>query len=561
MAVVAIHLSLAGVSRASADDSGFDRHPRRFSPKKKPAGVPADFVLTRAGFMHPACVITVRSDESVGRDGADLVVRGMDGSEHDRLPPCPYPRYRRDGQVVASAAEAGTPAQASTIAHQPHGVYDGWLASYSSYDSFDPGSSLSTEWYVPALPTNIKDQDIAFFNDICTSADSGDILQPVLDFSELGSRWAIESEHCCIAGNDSQSTAVGVSPGDLIRGTVVPSNCNSAGLCTTWTITTLDVTTGKSTVNNTSETAGKADLVDSAALESYGITACDMLPANGEITFFNNTLTSSSGAAQSLSYSLDTIKQRESGSTLPLDCGYAGSKSGNSFTLIWEKAHYAVGGADAGTSDAAATKQDAGGRDAGGVDGSLGSGGKSGSGGNAGTGGRSGSGGSSSTGGSLNAGGSPGTGGNPGSGGISSTGGGSGLGGTVSLGGSSGAGGRAGAGGSSGSGGSSSTGGSSSAGGSSGSGGTFSTGGSSGTGGTSVQGGSSGSGGTSTAGSGGQGGMRGGADAGAKPASASTSGCSCHVGGSRTASYGLSLSLLAALAATRILRRRKRHLC
>jgi MYXO-CTERM domain-containing protein len=508
--------SVAASSLAQADASDGERHPHRFSPAKKPDGVPSDFVLTRAGFMHPSCVITVRSDEITGKEGADLVVRGMDGTEHARLPACPYPRYRRNGQIIA--------AQDSTASHQPHtGKYDGWIASYYSYDSFDPGSTLTTDWYVPALPTKVADQDIAFFNAICTSADGGDILQPVLDFSEIPGKWAMESEHCCISGNDSQSTLVAVSPGDLIRGTIVPSNCNSAGLCTKWTITTLDVTTGKSTVNNATEIDGKPNLVNPAALESYGITSCDMFPANGELTFFNNTLTSTTGAKQSLKYSLDIIKTRDpGGSVLPLDCGYSGSSSGESYTLIWEKTHYPVGGPDAGAgggTGGAAGTADGGANDVGGTGGTSGTGGRLGSGGTTGVGGMSGTGGKAS-----------------GTGGASAS----------SMGGSSGTGGTSASGGTLGLGGASATGGAVSQDGAV----ATSTGGAVSMGGTSGVGGGSGS--NSPGGSSGQG------DAGTGKANASNSGCSCSVDRTNAKGHGAGLLLFAVAVAPALLRRRRR---
>jgi MYXO-CTERM domain-containing protein len=424
-------------------------------------------------------------------------------------------------------------AQDSTPSHQPHvASYDGYIVDYYSYDSFDPGSTLTTEWYVPALPTKVVDQDIAFFNDICTTADGGDILQPVLDFSEVPGKWAMESEHCCISGNDIQSTLVPVSPGDLIRGTVAPSNCNSAGLCTKWTITTLDVTTGKSTVNNATETAGKPNLVQPGALESYGITTCDMLPANGEITFFNNTLTSSTGTEQSLRYVLDIIKTRDpGGSLLPLDCGYSGSASGESYTLIWEKTHYPVGGTDAGAGGTGGTTgtggSDGGARDTGGTGGTSGTGGRSGSGGATGAGGTSGTGGrTGGTGGAA-------TGGVIGAGGISGTGGTFASGGTFGLGGASGSGGTPGTGGTV-----------SATGGTPGTGGALSTGGILASGGTSGMGGASGS-----NGSDGQ------VDAGT--GKASSSGCSCSTGKTSAKDHGAGLLLFAFAVATAMLRRRR----
>ena len=77
-------------------------------------------------------------------------------------------------------------------------------------------------------PTNVANQDIAFFNAISTTAGGfgGDILQPVLDFNgETPGKWSIVSEHRCIAMNDMQTTPIVVTPGDHIRGTVTGTGC------------------------------------------------------------------------------------------------------------------------------------------------------------------------------------------------------------------------------------------------------------------------------------------------------------------------------------------------
>lgn len=349
------------VSGASSAQEAMARFRSRPSPARKPANVPSDFVLTRAGFMHPTCVVTVASDETVGRDGNDMVVRDMDGRELFRKGPCAYPRYRRDGQLAASVAgpamrstDAGGASDATTASDAgaptgtiAHGTYDGWIVSYRSEGSFDPRSTLVGEWRVPELPAKVGDQDIAFFNDVLTTADGGDILQPVLDFSELPGTWAIESEHCCISGNDSQSTLVAVKPGDLIRGTVAPSNCDSTGLCRNWKVTTLDVTTGQFTINNAIETSGRAIAINPAALECYGVTSCDMFPANGEITFFNHSLRSPDGATATLTDTLNIVTRHERGSTVPFDCGYDGHVSGTSYTLVWAPIHHSIAGGGA----------------------------------------------------------------------------------------------------------------------------------------------------------------------------------------------------------------------
>jgi hypothetical protein len=542
MAVAILTMLAPAVSDAGEADPG--RHPRRFSPARRPISVPSDFVLTRAGFMHPSCVITIHSDEVASPEGDDVVIRGPDGSERFRSGPCAYPRYRRGGDLAALAkTESGATAEAGTRAHAVPAAYDGWLCSYQGDGSFDPGSTLVTEWYVPALPTKIGDQDIALFNDIVTTAGGeGDILQPVLDFSEIPNRWAMESEHCCLGGNDIQSDLVAVSPGDLIRGTVAPSNCNASGTCANWKITTLDVTTGRSTVTNTTETSGRPYAIHPSALESYGVESCDMLPANGEATFFNNALTSPGGATYSLSYSLQVIKSREKGSGLPLDCGYAGKKSGESYTLIWQKSHYPVGGTGGaggaeGTGGAGGgTVGDAGAGGASGSDGGLGKGGAAGTDGPFGSGGAAGAGGDAPSGGGSALGGS-----NAGGGGASSAGangsGGSSPGGVSGAGASGGAGGEGGA--SSGTAGSLSGGGGASAGQSSG--------------GTAGQAGVVASGGSTSDGKGGAGAH---ADAG-PPASSSSTGCSCSLG-QRGSSSGLAWLFALALLLRQIRRSRRR---
>src|SRR5262249_32633644 len=112
-----------------------------------------------------------------------------------------------------------------------------------------------------------------------------DILQPVLDFSEIAGKWAIESEHCCLGNNDMQSNLIPVTPGDLVRGDVSGQNCDGSGAWQSWIVTTTDVTTGQSTVLNTAAAGGVPNEVNPGVLETYDVTSCDMLPANGEITF------------------------------------------------------------------------------------------------------------------------------------------------------------------------------------------------------------------------------------------------------------------------------------
>ena len=402
-------------SVASADDLKWDRHPRRATARQAPAGVPAEYVLTHNGFFHPSCVVSIRPDEVWGNDS---VIRGMDGVEHERIGPCGYPRY----DVTGRAFPAGAPAtqrqarrarQENTAVVPDVDTYDGWVTWYdTNVITVAPGSTLVTEWVVPLPPTNVGSQDIAFFNDFETK---DIILQPVLDFSEIPGEWAIESENCCGPtgnGNDVQSTLVQVSAGDLIRGELDMATCGTNGDCTNWTVTTTDVTTGKSTSLTMQNPGEAADEVNPAVLETYSVTSCDMLPANGEATFFNNALTNG-GAAEPETYVLETILSPPAAPKgFPTTCGYGGTTSGNSYTLVFGTSPTPVG--DAGGApvvDASVPVADAGG---GGVDASAsssgsGSGSSSGSSSGSGSGSSSGISSGSSSGGTLDAGSSSGS--------------------------------------------------------------------------------------------------------------------------------------------------------
>ncbi len=299
-----------------------DRHHKRFSPTKRPPSVPEDYVLTHNGFMHPSCVISVDSDETVSHDG---VIRGPDGRVRDIILPCVYNRYSLDGQLVTE--------QTGSVAARPHAVYDGWVVFYVYNGSVAAGATITTDWVVPLAPTNAGTQDVAFFNDIVTeSSSTDDILQPVLDWNS--GAWTTESEHCCINNNDVYKSGGQVSVGDTIRGTVEGSNCSSNGACSTWTVITEDVTKGTSATLTVTDAAGVPVSVHPAVLETYDITSCNMLPASGKETFLNNSVTNSSGSTQPLAYSLGVITASQMPSGFP-SCGYTGTTSSNSYTPIF----------------------------------------------------------------------------------------------------------------------------------------------------------------------------------------------------------------------------------
>src|SRR6202042_3326577 len=60
LVAVAVCLVSSGAGTSSAAGNSPLRSVRR------PAGVPSEYVLTPNGFLHPSCVISVRSDEVLG---------------------------------------------------------------------------------------------------------------------------------------------------------------------------------------------------------------------------------------------------------------------------------------------------------------------------------------------------------------------------------------------------------------------------------------------------------------------------------------------------------------
>ncbi len=351
-------LVLMGSSTSRADGPTSTRG--LLSPARKPAAVPSNYVLTHNGFFHPSCVVTVASGDVIGSDG---VVRGPNGAEHARFSECLYPRFSLHGRAMDTTTPSAAPVAS---AHAPPleaaaATYDGYIVWYSYNGPLAVGTMLTTDWTVPLEPAATDNQDIAFFNDILTSAGGGDILQPVLDYNgEVRNHWAIESEHCCISGNDMQTTPIDVDPGDAIRGTVTGTGCDSTGVCQGWTVTTADMTNGQSTTLSTTAPMGTPNGVSPGSLETYGVTACDLFPANGEVVFTDNVATGGDGGIEKLAYQLTTLQN--AAAEVPTNCGYGGASSGTSFTLIF-------GPVDGGTSgeavDAGGGPLSGGGADAG----------------------------------------------------------------------------------------------------------------------------------------------------------------------------------------------------
>ena len=257
-----------------------DRHPAA-GAIPAPPGVPASYVLTHNGWFHSSCVVRVRSDEVVGADrrnsAARTTVPRTSPSRRAATRSFPSPRAHDGwwGRWRHAARSRGAPAGRRDLRR----LYRLLRVRRQHHRRLDAGHRRDP---LPA-PTNVANQDIAFFNDITTTAggDGGDILQPVLDFNgETRGKWSIQSEHCCISGNDMQTTPIVVLPAIRFAApspapaapppAFVPAHRDHRGH-----------DDGQVDDVEHDGANGVPHGVSPGSLETYGVMSCDMFPAGG----------------------------------------------------------------------------------------------------------------------------------------------------------------------------------------------------------------------------------------------------------------------------------------
>lgn len=246
-----------------------------------PNEAPSDYVITPFGYFHRSCVIPLSAGDHLRKDG---VVKRASGAL-EKLAPCTHPDYLKSGRMMALAENAPP----------PHVEHD-WVASASQ--TIQPLQQISASWTVPRAPTNAGAQVLYFFPGIEPPSYTL-IVQPVLGW--MSGNWSISSWACCFDGHVSYSTFVNVNVGDTINGITSGSNCSAAsGVCSTWTTTTTDATTGQSTtfVADPSDGMGVTSPMTwavSGAMEVYKIDTCDQYSPDQMITFRSVALAAVSG--------------------------------------------------------------------------------------------------------------------------------------------------------------------------------------------------------------------------------------------------------------------------
>jgi hypothetical protein len=223
----------------------------------KPSSVPEEYVKITQGWIHPDCVYHVAPDEVVQNDH----ITGPQGER--AMPPCPHPRFDKTGHIV-----------------RPQEVYWAWY-EWSGEVFSTPLSFIRGEWNVPYGEVTAQGYFPTPNPSFWTGMDNPTedrVIQSVLCYN-----WQIVSEDCCPGNNAAFGNFVDVSGGDTIVGRVIGSDCDS-GICSSYTIYTLDATSGQESVLTTSPGMTFTRALG-AVFEIAELEVCAQLPADGIIVF------------------------------------------------------------------------------------------------------------------------------------------------------------------------------------------------------------------------------------------------------------------------------------
>jgi hypothetical protein len=252
--------------------------PSEIAGAGRPSSVPRDYVVTPHGYFHPSCVVELQDQERLRADGS--IVR-QDGTSR-RVVPCGHPIFDSQGVRKETAA--------------PPPTVNGWVG-FAASTATGATSTLAATWTVPSLPKYRTNQTIYFFPGLEPTATYSFILQPVLAWNGFGDRkWSIASWNCCKDGNSLHSPMKPVNPGETVNGSIIGTDCDENGVCSSWSVATSVPSRGVSTVLDTDAYGEVLDWTAGGALEAFNVTRCEQYPASGSFQFRNITVTDASGA-------------------------------------------------------------------------------------------------------------------------------------------------------------------------------------------------------------------------------------------------------------------------
>jgi hypothetical protein len=256
----------------------------------RPPAVPEGYVITPMGYFHPSCVQELSEGDLLRKD--EKAVEHKDGS-FDSIPACAFPRYSPAGEKVPLDGEGPSAEEKADLdgegAQPPAIVHDYIeLATMKKNPSYTYYGLLRANWIVPPAPTSHDGQTIFFFpgledyNPNVTTT----ILQPVLGWNATPAYknvWSLASWNCCVNGTVQHSSFISTATGDNIFGEMFLACHPGAPRCGSFTVNTVDQTTGKSTeLKQTSSFGLVFNWAFAGALEVYNVSQCSDYPSNSK---------------------------------------------------------------------------------------------------------------------------------------------------------------------------------------------------------------------------------------------------------------------------------------
>jgi len=285
---------------------------------KRPADVPADFVLTPFGYFHPSCVNHLAHGD-VLREDLKLIERNG-GATQPLI--CAYPHFEADGtKIVGDLKPVG---DGNT---QPPFIGHSWIEYASIHETWDY-EEVYSQWTVPPAPASNDGQTLYFFNGLEDINDVVSIIQPVLGWNGNGlSNWSIAAWNCCPSGTTNEATPQSVNSGDQIEGYSFSTCGSGTKTCPTWDVVAIDDQNAKfSQLVDTPNEGQTFNWAFGGVMEVYNITQCSDYPAaeessyGGIITFHNQQVLNRNYEQISPAWTVTNV----SGGQSP-QCNYGGS--------------------------------------------------------------------------------------------------------------------------------------------------------------------------------------------------------------------------------------------
>ena len=285
---------------------------------KRPATVPADYVLTPFGYFHPSCVNHLAEGDVV-RENLKVIERKK-GTTQSLV--CDYPRFEADGtKLVGDLRPVGDGKS------QPPFIGHSWIEYASIHDVVDY-EEVYSQWTVPPTPASNDGQTLYFFNGLEDINDVVSIIQPVLGWNGNGlSGWSIAAWNCCPNGTTNEATPQAVNPGDQIEGYTFSTCSARTTICPTWDVVALDDENGKfSQLIDTPNEGQTFNWAFGGVREVYNITQCSDYPPgeasgySGAIGFHNQIVLNNNYVRITPAWTVTNVA-----SGLTPQCNYGGS--------------------------------------------------------------------------------------------------------------------------------------------------------------------------------------------------------------------------------------------